>query len=327
MVYKLLVCVIHSKKLALRMPTLQPTLNKLQDMLGYDVKVEVIDKHDPEDIDVNVIREKIVLENPKSNTIFDQLVRNIHVKHVSQSLKHHEAFDKFVKDQSFNALLVLEDDVLATPSIASDLNAAVQLIKSNDNIEVLCLGAPTPKSSSNNKFISMFEHFRFLPSVDSYLVTRKGAEKIHPNFFPIRYQTNVHLSFLCMKHNVNIVLNVPNIFVNGSKLGVFLSSVDPNNRLFMNQDFNKLVAINAKTIVDNRDVLDVEDLIKSGSFKEHPDFQHQLGVFYSKVKNYEKAKEFYDKAYKTFIENDCLLNNESEFLLNYTRVFQHFQST
>ena len=328
MVFKLLVCVIHSKKLELRMPSLNSTLSKLQGMRGYDVTVKTITNHETDNIDVNVVRSKMLLENPKTNTIFDSLVKNIHIKQVSQVFKHVDALKSFADDKSYDALLVLEDDVLSPPSLAHDFNTLVQYIKNaNKDVDILVTGAPTPKLAESNSApaIPLFQHFRFIPTVDSYIVTRKGIDKIVDNFFPIRYQMNVHLSYVAMTQNLNVMLASPNVFVNGSKFGVYLSSTDPNNKLFMNQDYNKMMMINSKAEIDNNDKNAVETIMKTASFKEHPDFQYQFAVWYTKQNEHKKAKEIFDTVYKAYIDNECILSNESEFLMNYTRVFKHLQ--
>jgi tetratricopeptide (TPR) repeat protein len=324
MVQKLLICIIHTVKLQLREPTLRKTLQNISGMTNWDVSIEFINQYDPDVLQsTQKLAEIIKLEGPGDGSIYDKLIKPLHIKQVSQALKHKQALEIFKQNSKYDVLLILENDALSSPNVQNDLqNALTHFLRAN--IPFLSLGCPVPKAATGN-MANIVEFFRFLPTTDSYLVSRQHVTTFVDNFLPLRYSINVQLSYICHKEKMKMELFNPNVFVNGSKFGVFLSSVDPNNRLFMNNEYNTVVTLLANENLSDADKQTIEKIHNTIPFKEHPDFIHQFANYYMKIKDYTKAKEYFEKAYKIFKENDCILNSESEFLINYSRIFQHFQ--
>lgn len=322
---KLYVAIIHDKKYNLRLQT----LNNLITKLTSNFKVEVVDKHDHENLKAEEIKANVRLENPDSKTFFDQLVRSMHVKQVSQAMKHKAAIEAFLAQDTFDTLLVIEDDVLCGDNIEADLVKAIATFNTHaQDMDALFLGCPTPKAMSDKgiTFAPIMEYFRIIPTCDSYLLKRDGAKKMLANMMPIRFQLNVQLSFMMHTQGMRMYMITPNVFVNGSKYGVYVSSIEQNNKLFMNQDFNKLVMLNTKTSYTAAEVQEVKELATTMAMRDHPDFQYLFAVFFMRIRQYTVAKQFFDNAYKTYTDNACIMNNESEFLTNYTRLFKYMQS-
>lgn len=327
--YHILVCFIHSPRLAMRVPLYTVTLEKLKEMQELNIDIEIIKDFEPGTLEADMenVKKNVLLDNPKTGQIFDHIVRNLHMRQVSQAYKHKEALRLMASSEKYDALLVLEDDTLAIPDIKKALKDSFDTLINNKHIDILCLSSPVTKSESIKSNITpLFDNFKVLPVSDAYLVSKKASKLLDAEFFPLRFTTSVHLSYLAYKLNLQIYLHWPNIFANGSKFGVFLSNLDMNNQLFMNPDYNKLIMINAKSSIESIDKDTVDDLLKNALFKEHPDFQFQIALYNQKIGNIVKAKEIFDATYQLYIENDCLFGKDSEFLLSYARIHKHFQT-
>jgi hypothetical protein len=320
---KLLICVIHTQKLQLREPTLKATLTNLKSIPGWETQVEFINEHEPDTISQTFIKENIKLENPQLGNVFDQLVRSLHIKQVSQVLKHKAAFETFQKQTGYEFLLVLEDDVLCSNTIQNDLANALVTFKAS-KADIISLSSPVPKNVNGNT-LNLFDHFRFLPTADAYLVKRSSIQTLVNNFLPIRYQANIHISYICQTNKLSLEIYSPNIFVNGSKYGVFLSSLEQNNRLFMNQEYNRLQNLLTADEIGPSEDSEIKSIINKFAFKEHPDFMYQVALYHMKKKDYTEAKKYFETAFKVFQENDCIMNSESEFLLHYSRIYKFLQ--
>jgi GR25 family glycosyltransferase involved in LPS biosynthesis len=325
MVHNLLVKVIHSKKLSLRTPTLTTFLDKLKGDSRINVSISTVESFEVDDINMGVINTYVKLDNPETKTFLDSMVKNLHVRQVSQCLKHADALKQFHQNTEFDTLLVIEDDILFSETVIDELLDAVEVVKTTKEADILLLGCPTPKSVVDKKVVNVKDVFRIIPTMDSYLIRKDAVEKVLKAFLPIRFATNVQCTFLSTTNLISAYMYVPNIFVNGSKYGVYLSSTDINNRLFMNQDYNVLVGINTKPSLDTEDIKTFNGLLESAKFKEHPDFQYQIGIHHARVGQIEKSKLHFDTAFKVYNENECIMTNESEFLLNYSRLFKYFQ--
>jgi GR25 family glycosyltransferase involved in LPS biosynthesis len=320
----LLIAVVHDKKFVLRLQTLNTLISKL--VSGF--KVEIIDRYNQDDITTDDINATIKLESPKSETYFDGMVKHLHVKQVSQALKHKAALEMFIAQDVFDTMLVIEDDVLCSENITTELEHAIETLNGSPDIDMLFLGCPTPKVMVENHLsvAPILQYFKLLPTVDSYLIKKSKAVELLACLLPIRYTIGIQYSFLASQQKIKAYMSSPNIFVNGSKYGVYVSSVDPNNKLFMNNDFNKLAALNSKPEpLTTSEVDEVKKMSVTVQLREHPDFQYQFAVFYMNQKLYKEAKEHFDVAYKFYNENDCIINNNSDFLINYTRIFKYLQ--
>jgi hypothetical protein len=118
---------------------------------------------------------------------------------------------------------------------------------------------------------------------------------------------------------------VPNLFIDGTKYGLFLSKLTPNNPLIFNNDFTKLRNIVTKEEVTDTDEQEVNQLVSKSPIRNNPDFIHMECAYHMKCKNYTKAKERYDVAYSTYVANGCIVSNESIFLKDYIRCHKYLQ--
>jgi hypothetical protein len=323
---QLLICVIRTAKLQqLREQTLKVTLANIVENKKIKADVKYIDDHDPENIDSQYVSSVVKLEPLQTGKIFDGLIKNLHIKQVSQVLKHFKAYELFAQS-SADWLLVLEDDSLTSQTAGDSLEKLMSNSSLQAEYDLINLSCPIPVSIAKSEGLhEVGKHFRLIPTVDAYLVKKQAASKLVEAFTPIHFTQTTQLTYATDKLGLRVGMHVPNLFVNGSKLGVYLSSIDINNRLFMNPDYNKVFGITTKPIITDEDMKEAINVLTDTNFKDHPDFQYQLAILHMRRGEYGKSKELMDKVYNIYLENDCILNNESEFLLNYTRIFRFYQ--
>jgi hypothetical protein len=125
---------------------------------------------------------------------------------------------------------------------------------------------------------------------------------------------------------MKVHMTVPNIFLDGSKYGLYLSSIEPNNKLFLNPEYNQLNSLVRKETIDESDTSTIEKLLENMKFKNHPDIRFLQGLYLLKKECYKEAKATFDSIYDVYSQNQCIINNESEFLQVYMNTFKHIQS-
>lgn len=171
--------------------------------------------------------------------------------------------------------LVLEDDVVySRSSVDADICTVVDTAPVD--WEMIFLGLPitvdkqkhvgtiTPRVvfEKLEEFYSK-SNISTIMACDSYLITRAGARKLVQNFLPVRFPTHIHLSWRiggyarqgarsdarhdahgatlsskqCVSPYVRVYSVFPNVFLDGSKLGVFASALTANNRLMWNRGY------------------------------------------------------------------------------------------
>jgi GR25 family glycosyltransferase involved in LPS biosynthesis len=321
---KITIYFIHSKELSTRQPFCEKLIQTLK--TSFDVNVQYIDENDATEIDIAKIQSFVKLDKPGTNDIFDVLIKNLHVRQLSNALKHFEAYKKiFDSDDDYS--LILEDDVLFSNDVNSELMKAIKAIKKiKENWHIVFTGMPHPADFKIDAPITKTtDVFKIIPVCDSYFVNKKTVKELIDAFSPIRYITNIQLSYIMTHKKIETFMYSPNVFIDGSKYGVFLSSLEANNKLFFNNDYNKLVGLIRKEEYSDNDTKDIESLMNSIQFKEHPDIQYQFGFYEMRRKNYKEAKVIFDSIYEIYTKNSSLVNNESEFLFNYCNLFAHLQ--
>jgi|688.fasta_scaffold250330_2 hypothetical protein len=331
MAIQLHVYVIHAKFLAVRKPIIDTFFEKLNDSQLFEVTSEFITEHDPQDVISGDIRSLININKTNQPTdAFDGLVKNLHVKNISNALKHKEAFKRISEQKGKGLSLVIEDDVVYGEDVATKLAALIDDIgKRLVDWDICYLGLPQPMNTQNTNAIRpTSDLFKLLPCIESYLVHSSAAEKIYKQFHPIRFVTNIHMSYICAKNpEIKNMMSTSNIFIDGTKFGVYLSTLEPNNKLFLNTDFVKLsqIVLKNETVLTSEEISTANAIITNMKFKNHPDVVSLQALLKEKQGEYSEAKTLFDTAYNTYMNNECIINNESEFMIHYTRIFKYSQ--
>jgi hypothetical protein len=225
--------------------------------------------------------------------------------------------------------LVLEDDLLYEPKVCMLLDRLVAQLAGGH--EIVFLGFPNnePIDSAAGNKITLKETknvFRILPFIDSYFVTPATAGKLIADFFPIKFYTNIQMDYLIRKHSIRSQQCVPNIFVDGTKYGMFLSTQVLNNELIFNRDYMIMKELCDKAALSAEEKETVQQLITKSQLAEHPDFMFLVGKYHRCMKNAKQAQEIYQKAYDGYKRNGIHINNESLFLREYINLHALLQS-
>jgi len=106
-------------------------------------------------------------------------------------------------------------------------------------------------------------------------------------------------------------------FIEGSKLGLYPSAVNPNNYLFLNNNYIALKQLSEKKELTYEDIRNAEKIYSDSQNIPSIDIQGLIGTIYFNFKDYKKAKEYMNlslnnlkkcKGY-SIMKNNELLNN------------------
>lgn len=332
MVKKLNIYFVHSKSLKERQSVIDNFTSLIKKYRFRNIQVasiETISTYDPEDIDVNIIRQFVDYAKITESHVdfYNQLLRNLHVNQLSNTLKHFKALDMIAKKSNDGELnLVLEDDILYEEKVCMSLEKMVQAMP--EKYDIIMLGMPTTTDVvDKTKYTFQDTHtiFKVLPVCDSYLVSHSTAKALVMNYVPIKFSNTIQLSYVCDKLGVETKQAIPNIFIDGSKYGLFLSKLSSNNPLIFNNDFVNLRAIATKDILTKEDTDAFKTLISKSAIKDNPDFIHMECLHYIKQKDYKKAIKRFTDAYNVYMSNGCILSNDSIFLRDFIRTHKFIQ--
>lgn len=320
--------IIHSNVVSVRKPAMEKLISKLKQHKKLKVDAEFVMEHEPNSLNIDIVRPFLNLEKDPDHPEYDPMVKNLHVRYVSNALKHMTALQKASSvDKKYDWFVIVEDDVLHGDEIDKDLYKVFRQASGHD-YDLIFLGQPVTKEmpkADDIIFRSALEQFKILPCCESYAIPSSSVKKIADKFGPIKFQTNVQFSYMIdtKRDDIKAVSTWPNYMFDGSKYGVYLSSLEANNRLILNSHYNVLFK---KIVTDPElDVEGVDKLWSEVQLKNNPDLNYLKGLFEYKKKNFAEAKRIFADVYDVYSKNNNLLSNESEFLYNYINMHKFIQ--
>jgi GR25 family glycosyltransferase involved in LPS biosynthesis len=317
--------VIKSEHLTLRNKMLITTLNIIIDMMKKnDYYVNVINIMNPtiEDIEKNIsdYDKKINLNN---DDITDPDFKTAQVKfnlaQLSNLHKHMCAYEK-IKISKTKHNFIIEDDIILLDEYKNNFNDFLKLLKTVDyDIILTCLSMHDTENKIN--FIPVNNQFKILLTKNSYFITPSTAEKIYDYMNVIRFPMKLSLSKFIFDNKLKSYLINKHTFLEGSKLGIFPTTVNTNNYLLQNNSY-----ITLANMINNNE----QDLNKAYKHymefgKDNPDFQHMLGILYYKNKKYKEAVDILKLAVINFKKNEGYMIQYNEIINNCINVYQFYQ--
>lgn len=284
----------------------------------HDVTSRFVTEHD--DVDQQFIKDSVKLESVAAPEHFNKYLQTLHVRNVSNARKHLAALKHIAESDlpEETVFLVLEDDAMPCKDWTASLASLCSSLP--EDYGLVSLGVPSPDAP----LFRLQNAPDVLPVCDSYIVSRKAAATLSSSFCPVRYPTNVHLSYLTETLGVSCHVANPTVFLDGTKVGGFISVLSPNNRLTLNAVFmNAWRDITATSDAEKLKQL-VED-IKSGSYADHPDFLYLAAMATGKMDGPEAAEPLFKSAMEVYDANAALLTSESTFLRDFINIYKDAQ--
>lgn len=322
------VYIIHYEKLDDRkenIELLKSYINPLD-----NVNIKLITDHEPESINMNNIKNLISM-NPldeTENQFYNNFNSKLSIHSISNGLKHFKAIQMISKEKETSINIVFEDDVMCSSKLFTQLHS----LYSNINgvpWDIVLLGQPSEEvQNTNNLSLKKLPPTNIIfPCIDSYLIKPSFAKTILINFFPLRYPLNIHLSYVIDKmNNQNCYKIFPNITGDGSKIGIYTSSILPNNVLLFNNIYKKIyTTLETHTKLSEEQITEIKTMLDQNEYKQSPDFIHIEALLYMKIGDLNKSKELFEKAYDTFTVKKAPMNNTSVFLKNFINIFKIIQ--
>ena len=117
------------------------------------------------------------------------------------------------------------------------------------------------------------------------------------------------------------------IFIDGSKLGIFPSSIHPTNILIFNNEFIQMHMYVKKSPEEiKKDFNKIETLFKALQNINSPDVHHLYGVLLTKVGRIAEAEKIFMNGIDEMKKQQGFMNNQSEILNNLIDLYKTMQT-
>jgi len=256
---------------------------------------------------------------------FNKLIKSMSLRSVSNNMKHFTALSDIATKPANGIYMVLEDDVCFGDMVKSQIEKVIKGLSAIDS-DVVFLGFPGIKNAPGSSFIRTNEIYKVIPGCDSYIITPDAAKKLVSAYLPLKFVNHAHLSWLMEKLDLKAYMSTPHVFVEGSKLGIYTSSLNPNNSLIYNPSYKEMFeTIHKNEVFTAEQQAQLDKLWNDNPFKTHPDFLYLKGLYMLKSNQYKKAKDTFEAVFNLYQSNNCILGRDSVFLNNYIEVCKLFQ--
>ncbi len=323
---------ITSEHLKVRFHHLNQQLGKLKVLLdksGFKYNFIQINNPSSSDIEQNIDKYKDRVDLNKDaieDNDFKGLINPLNTNQLSNFQKQIRALE-MIKNSKNKYNYIIEDDFIIIDEFTDNFLIFLEKIKTLD-YDLLFTSIAVNENSNEFKFLNSFDFFKVLIAKSSYFISNNCAEKLIDYFGKIRFNYKINLSYYIYqnKDTIKSFIFNKNILFEGSKIGLFTTSVNNNNFLYQNGEYVKLTQlVGNNEFIDDETVKKAEE-IYNNSGKNNPDFQHTMGLIYYKNKNYKKAKDILIDAVNNIKKNDGLITPQNETLNNCINMHQFEQS-
>ena len=337
---KLNIYVVYSEELENRHTTINSSISLIKDICtqkNIEVKINVISEPGKEHINkyITNFNTRVNYDKFAGNNIYNELITPLNVCQISNFEKHRYIY-KLILDNSkesevgaANELhLIIEDDVIVLKDYIANISDFIEDLDQSANaanaanatdaeswdILFTCLNVVNNPA----KYININDLYNIIISKSCYVIkNREMCAKLYEATNTFKLNIKLTLSKFIKDNNYKAISYNKITFIEGSKLGLYPTSVNPNNYLFLNNNYIALKQLSEKKDLNEDDIKKAEQIFSESQNIQSIDIQNMMGIIYFNYKNYKKAKEYMTtslsnlkkcKGYSIMKNNEILSN-------------------
>ena len=319
------IIVIYTKSLSNRTQYINSTLTFLKNLCEkHNLKVNIIIVDSPNNSDILNDSEKYnkrVNYDKIENCEYNNNIIPLNPNQISNIEKQRNALLK-VKENEYN--LILEDDVIISKDYIDNIEILIKNINILENLDILITSDFIYNENKNMELLSFKEYDKILISKSSYLINKKTADKLFESTDIFKYDYKVSLTKFLKNNEDNIDSKILNkcIFLEGSKVGIFGSSLKNKNFLSQNSQYIELAKLVNFNIIDDNIIKNASEIYKSLENLENPEIDHIYGLVYYKSNDINNAKKYLNRAIINMKKNNNYCSKSNEILNNAINIYK-----
>jgi hypothetical protein len=302
---RLNIYVVYSEELENRHGTINSSLSLIKDICtqkNIEIKINIISEPGKEHVNkhISTFNTRVNYDKFTDNNIYNDLIMPLNVCQISNFEKHRYIYKLILENTNDSNVsnvsdlhLIIEDDIIILKDYINNISEFIDDLNtsSNDDWDILftCLNVV------NNpvKYININELYNIIISKSCYVIKNKElCKKLYEATNTFKLNLKLTLSKFIKDNNYKALSYNKITFIEGSKLGLYPSSVNPNNYLFLNNNYIDLKKLSEKKELTEDDIKRAEKIYSDSLNIQSIDIQNIMGIIYYNYKNYKKAKEY-----------------------------------
>lgn len=319
------IIVIYTKSLSNRTQYINSTLTFLKNLCEkHKLKVNIINVDSPNNSDILSDTEKYnkrVNYDKIENCEYNNNIIPLNPNQISNIEKQRNALLK-VKENEYN--LIIEDDVIISKDYIDIIELLIKNINILENLDILITSDFIYNENKNIELLSFMEYDKILISKSSYFINKKTADKLFESTDIFKYDYKVSLTKFLKNNKDNIDSRILNkcTFLEGSKVGIFGTSLKNKNFLSQNSQYIELAKLVNFNIMDDNIIKNATEIYKSLEKLENPEIDHIYGLIYYKSNDINNTKKYLNKAIINMKKNNNYCSKSNEILNNAINIYK-----
>lgn len=259
---------------------------------------------------------------------FSKMVHPLTLHEISNFERHRLAFVTISNASPNEYHFVIEDDIHILPIMEQNWIEMLETLSGNvpSNFSFILLSLSNELQSKTKITLETYNTLAskqpLLPSKEGYFITPELAHQLAERTKIIRFNMRQTLSHWVYTDNPTIYYPSKRLSFDGSKLGIFPSTVHPNNILIFNQEYMEMLRMLSE---ENKDVQKIHRNYKIIERLQSPDAMHLYAVLLFQSKQMDEANTYFKKAIDTMVQQKGCINRQSELLHNAIEFYKNAQ--
>ena len=229
-----------------------------------------------------------------TTSIYNDLIMPLNVCQISNFEKHRYIYKLIADSGNTDDLhLIMEDDVILLKDYIANISELIDDLNSDATTDWDILFNCLNVVNNPEKYININQLYNIIISKSCYIIRNaEMCKKLYDATNTFKLNIKLSLSKFLKENNYTAMSYNKITFIEGSKLGLYPSSVNPNNYLFLNNNYISLKQLSEKKEPTDEDIKNAEKIYGESLNIPSIDIQGLMGTIYFNHKDYKKAKEF-----------------------------------
>lgn len=323
--------VVHTGHMVHRQTRLHGTIQAIRESAsqkGYTFRSILVLNPDPPSLQnkVQQLSERVKYDKTGYDEL-DAASSILNLEEISNYEKHREVWRRIqteVTDPN-DICLVIEDDTIFIPEFVKNFEAFLENPRSKD-WDVYFMGVSTSVSSESGRMIMpIVDVMRIIPSKCAYALRPVPSvlRVLLDETEVIRFNMRIQLSYIFQKRrDLRGVVSTRQCFMEGSKVGLFPSTLHSHNVLIFNQEYMELFKMLQSNQLNESAATNLYERVKH---IQSPDLLHVYGVILFKCGKIKEAAQHLKTAIEWIQLQHGFLSPQSELLNNVINMHEHMQ--
>lgn len=328
--------VIQTKDLNNRNNNLNLNLNVLKsyaEKANFIVNIKVVNEPEKSFIINNIDLYNKRVKYDKEEGIymdekFNSVITNLNPYQISNIEKCRTILKLINTDDELH--YIVEDDIFMIKNFYENIKILFEKLYDNSYIDwdILFTCLVDNMDDSELNIVNSRNSYKILMSKSSFFINAKTANLLYEYLNIFKYNLKIGISkFIWDNKDIrSMTLNKHTVF-EGSKYGLYPSSVSGGNFLYQNNYYIKLNNISNIDEITEENINEALIIFNNVKSLNSPDILHTMGLIFYKKKDIDNAKKYFYEAYTSLKKNKGYISKSSEILNNTINIYKHVNNT